>query len=236
MRNFQPFPSLSLFHVCTLYVPFSAALLFVLFSSFSSVRAPHLLSSSYFFLPLPNAHPLALAFFVAFYNRVQRCGASQFYRGRSIRASPSRSIVAMGNSPLRLQKCCLRDTRGRRGAARKRGRAGGGWEDCWNLGMGFTRGRGKAGRHGGATRRRGGEWREGGGVVRTLCQELSALGKNSIPQLKGMTRSSEEPSTAEAVIFARVFVQLYFPLPRSCLSLSVGQPAFAAFCVRRRKE
>ena len=134
MRNFQPFPSLSLFHVCTLYVPFSAALLFVLFSSFSSVRAPHLLSSSYFFLPLPNAHPLALAFFVAFYNRVQRCGASQFYRGRSIRASPSRSIVAMGNSPLRLQKCCLRDTRGRRGAARKRGRAGGGWEDCWNLG------------------------------------------------------------------------------------------------------
>jgi len=91
----------------------------------------------------------------------------------------------MGNSPLRLQKCCLRDTRGRRGAARKRGRAGGGWEDCWNLGMGFTRGRGKAGRHGGATRRRGGEWREGGGVVRTLCQELSALGKNSIPPVKG---------------------------------------------------
>jgi len=103
------------------------------------------------------------------------------------------------------------------------GRTAGTW-----VGMGFTRGRGKAGRHGGATRRRGGEWREGGGVVRTLCQELSALGKNSIPQLKGMTRSSEEPSTAEAVIFARVFVQLYFPLPRSCLSLSVGQPAFAA--------
>lgn len=31
----------------------------------------------------------------------------------------------------------------------------------------------------------------GGGVVRTLCQELSASGKNSIPRLKGMTRSSE---------------------------------------------
>lgn len=29
-----------------------------------------------------------------------------------------------------------------------------------------------------------------GGVVRTLCQELSASGKNSIPRLKGMTRSS----------------------------------------------
>lgn len=140
-RRYAKFPSVSppLSHVCALYVLFSTALLSVLFSSFSPRSRPSPPGLLLFFsLPLPDAHPLALAFFVAFYNRVQRCGASQFYRGRGVRAPPSRRAVATDNSPPRLQKCCPRDTEG---TAR---RAGGGWEDCWNPGMGYAR-KGKRG-------------------------------------------------------------------------------------------
>jgi len=217
MRNFQPFLVLSL----------SLSLMSALFASlsqwryspcsFSPVRAPRLSSSTYFFLPLPDAHPLALAFFVAFYNRVQRCGASQFHRGRGTRASPSRRIVATGNSPLRLQKCCPWDTAGT---------AAGGWR----LGGLLEAGCGL--RAEGGERYVMGRGRGGGGVVRTLCQELSASGKNSIPWLKGMTRSSGPYSRS-----GNFRESSCLPSPPH-LSLPVTRlPArLRRSCVRRRKE
>lgn len=231
-RNFQPPRSLLLFlspppppRPPRLFLG-NAARSSALFSSFplslSPVRIPLIPTSLIlllFFSPTPRRPPSCSCIFCCLLQpRTTARRAGQFHRGPGVRASPSRRAVATGNSPLRPRKSRPPGMSGD-GGGRVVAEGGGG-------SAGTTRVWVARGREGGRGRR-GGKGREGGWggrVVRTLCQELSASGKNSIPRLKGMTRSLQG-RTAEAVIFARAFVCLCAFLS---LSLFISATSFSA--------
>lgn len=194
MRNFQPFLSLSLslslsfLHVCALYVPFSqrrySPYSFPLSLQLARLPLPRPLASHpplIFFSHSPTPTLLLLHFLLP---------STTAYNG----AARVNSIAAVISARLRRYAQLPRATLRRGCKSAVRGIPRGRWSERVEAGrtagtrVWVTRGRGKARRHGGGGRVGGGG--EGGGVVRTLCQELSASGKNSIPRLKGMTRSS----------------------------------------------
>lgn len=169
-RRYAKFPSVSppLSHVCALYVLFSTALLSVLFSSFSPRSRP--LASRpplIFFSPTPRRPPSCSCIFCCLLQprtTVRRESIlSRPWRPRASVATRSR----YGQLSAAIAKVLSAGYRGD-------GEAGG-----WRLGGLLEPGYGLRAEG----EKRGGM--RGRGDVRTLCQELSASGKNSIPRVKG---------------------------------------------------
>lgn len=164
----------------------------------NSQRTPS--ASLYFFLPLFFSPPppssssssLLLHFFASYnhtYNRwrqgeterggweVDRGGERQFHRARLVGSSPPWRTVATGNPPRPLENYCPRG-----------GGEDGGWGHPLSFSLLFLF-------LCGGNRDEWASWGEGGfrpaeSCAPCLCRELRASGKNSIPRLKGMTRSS----------------------------------------------
>lgn len=108
---------------------------------------------------------------------MDRGGERQFHRARLVGSSPPWRTVATGNPPRPLENYCPRG-----------GGEDGGWGHPLSFSLLFLF-------LCGGNRDEWASWGEGGfrpaeSCAPCLCRELRASGKNSIPRLKGMTRSS----------------------------------------------